>query len=138
MSKIDQDIPESMRLDKWLWCTRFYKTRSLAAAAIKSGKIKAEGSKVKAARTIKLDDQLTIQRGAFRYEITVIALAKSRGSATDAQQLYLESEQSITRRETLASQLKLDNAAKAQPKGRPNKQERRKIIRFTRRSSDLE
>lgn len=122
-----------MRLDKWLWCARFYKTRSIAASAIRAGKIKARGIKVKPARTIKLGNELEIRRGSFQYEIRVSALASIRGSATDAAQLYLESEDSVTKREALASQLKLAAASQTASQGRPSKQERRRIIRFTRR-----
>jgi len=123
-----------MRLDKWLWCARFFKTRSIAASTIRAGKIKAKGIKVKPARTIKVGDELEIRRGSFQYEIRVSALASSRSSATAAAQLYLESGDSIAKREALALQLKLAAASQPVSRGRPNKQERRKIVRFTRRS----
>lgn len=134
MSKINENTPQSMRLDKWLWCARFYKTRSIATSTIKAGKIKAKGIKVKPAQIIRVGDELEIRRGSFQYEIRVSALTRSRGSAADAVQLYLESEDSITKREALASQLKLAAASQPASKGRPSKQERRKIIRFTRRA----
>ncbi len=122
-----------MRLDKWLWCARFYKTRSLAAKAIKEGKIKINELKVKPARLIQISEKLVINQKPFRYEITVENMAKSRVSASEASHLFHESEESILKRESVASQLKLAASSQGHVNGRPNKQQRRKIIRFTRR-----
>ena len=123
-----------MRLDKWLWCARFYKTRSLASSAIKEGKIKIDGSKVKPARLVQIGDQMEIRRKPYQYEINVLNLAKSRSSASDAALLFHESQESVKKREILISQLKLASATREHSGSRPDKQQRRKIIRFTRGS----
>ncbi len=124
-----------MRLDKWLWCARFYKTRRLAATAIKTGKVKVDGVKVKPARIIKTNERLALRHRVFEYEITVRALTQYRGSATAAEQLYLESEDSKEKRQVLVSQLNMAKQSQPQTRGRPDKQERRKIIRFRRGSA---
>jgi ribosome-associated heat shock protein Hsp15 len=134
MSKNKENIHESMRLDKWLWCARFYKTRSLAASAIKEGKIRIDGSKVKPARLVQIDDKIEIRRKPYQYEINVLNLAKSRSSASDAALLFHEPSESVKKREILLSQLKLASAAQDHNGSRPDKQQRRKIIRFTRGS----
>lgn len=105
----------SLRLDKWLWAARFFKTRSLAVTAIKGGHIKtldAAGQRktVKPASEVKLGDLLEIQRGAFQYSIRINGLHDKRQSATLAQQLYAETPESVKRREEVAATLR------AQPK----------------------
>ncbi len=104
----------SVRIDKWLWASRFFKTRSLAVDAIKGGKVKlVSGSvskRVKPASDVKVGHQLEIQRGAFQYVVDVIALSDRRGSATIAQTLYEEQESSVKRRSEVSEILK------AQPK----------------------
>jgi ribosome-associated heat shock protein Hsp15 len=135
MSKNKENVKESMRLDKWLYCARFYKTRSLAASAIKEGKVKIGGIKAKASRLIQIDDEIEIRRSPYCYKITVEMLAKTRGSATDAALLFSESSESILNRETLAAQIKLTSANIGHEAARPDKKQRRKIIRFTRGST---
>lgn len=104
----------SLRIDKWLWAARFFKTRALAINAIKGGKIKLvvnDISKcVKPAMEIHIGDKLEVQRGAFQWTVEVIGINKQRGSATLAQQLYQESTESLKRRAEIAEQIK------AQPK----------------------
>ncbi len=134
MSNIDQKAPDCMRLDKWLWCARFFKTRSLATSAIKAGKIKTNGSRVKSGRMIHVGDKLSICCGPFQYDVSVSALAKSRGPVSDASRLYDESAESIRKRDALALQLELAAATRVNTQGRPGKHERRKIIRFTRQT----
>jgi ribosome-associated heat shock protein Hsp15 len=133
MLKNKQIIEESMRLDKWLWCARFYKTRNLATSAVRQGKVRIEGTKVKAARLVHAGDKIEIQANPYQYDIIVNKLAKSRGSATDAALLFHESRQSIEKRAALALQLRLSDGESKRSKGRPDKYQRRKIIRFTRR-----
>lgn len=105
---------QSLRIDKWLWAARFFKTRALAATAIKGGKIKlvsGETSKrIKPSSEIKVGNKLEIQRGAFQWVVTVLGISKHRGSATVAQTLYQELLESVERRNEVAEQLK------AQPK----------------------
>jgi len=134
--KDKQNHQISMRLDKWLWCARFYKTRRLATDAIKAGKIKAQGSKVKPSHNIKIGEVFVIRRGPYTFEITVLGLANHRGAASEAMLLYQENEESLKKREQLAQQLKANNALMPHNSGRPTKLERRRIIRFTRKTSE--
>ena len=120
------DITEKLRIDKWLWAARFYKTRSLAADAVEAGRVMVNEVRVKPAKTIAVGDQLDIRLGQARFEVEVLALSGKRGSAPIAQQLYRESDESRERREVIAAQLKL------QPeffvtRGRPTKRDRREI-----------
>lgn len=106
----------SVRLDKWLWATRFYKTRQLAIAAIKTGKISVQNVRGKAASPVKIGFTITIKRGIYQQTVTVLKLIEQRGSATIAQQCYKETEESIKDREETKQQLA------HQPKLVPSKQ----------------
>lgn len=123
----------TMRLDKWLWCARFFKTRALAADAVKTGKVLVDGIRPKPAKTISPGMRLKIHRGPYEYCLTIEALAAQRQSAADAASLYHETADSIAVRETLARQLKTEAALQPRPKGRPTKRERRELVRFNRR-----
>lgn len=118
------------RLDKWLWAARFYKTRHLAAEAINGGHVHHNGHRVKPSRVIQVADELTIHKPPFTFEITVAGLSVRRGPAKEAQLLYIESDESIQKRETLAEQRKLDAAQFPHAERRPDKRDRRRIIRF--------
>lgn len=122
----------SQRLDKWLWVARFFKTRSLAAAAVNGGKVHLNGDRAKPSRNVKVDDQLEITRGQFEFRITVNALNKQRRPAVEAQQLYTEDEQSVIKRKELALSLKMLNANTPHSEKRPSKKQRRQIVRFKR------
>jgi len=122
----------SIRLDKWLWCARFYKTRALAAAAVKGHKVNVNRQPIKAAKTIKVGDKLEIRKTPFQWTITVEKLISNRVSATQAASLYEEDADSITTRESLSKQIKADAASFPRTIGRPTKRDRREIIRFTR------
>ena len=121
-----------IRLDKWLWAARFYRTRTLAKQAIESGRVHYGGSRVKTSKEIAVGDELTIRQGSATAmtEKTVIveALTAQRGNATVAQVLYSETEESEVRRAYYAEQRKLANLAR--PDNKPNKKERRDIQRF--------
>ena len=130
MSNKDDKSSDSMRLDKWLWCARFYKTRGLASDAIKTGKVKINGERIKPARNIKIGEVVAIRRGPYNFEITILSLSKTRLSADKAAQLYQEHEQSITNREMTAQQLNASNAMFPPSKGRPTKRERRDLNKF--------
>lgn len=122
---------DKLRIDKWLWAARFFKTRALAADAVETGRVQVNEVRVKPAKTITVGDVLDIRVGQYRFEIEVLALSAKRGSAPEAQKLYRESEASRIQRETLAAQLK----AQPQPftlKGRPTKRDRRVIEKFAR------
>ena len=119
-----------VRLDKWLWAARFFKTRSLATEAINGGKVHVNGERVKPSRKVNLGDELTIRQGFVEKIVIVTGLNEKRGSATMAAELYSETEASIAKREAEAEQRRLLAAATPQPEHRPNKKQRRQIHRF--------
>lgn len=121
---------ENVRLDKWLWAARFFKTRALAAGAVSSGKVHSGGQSMKPSRGVKIDDCLEIRRGYECFEIVVTALSERRGSATMAQLLYRETASSVARRNSEAEKRKLAMMARPQSEGRPDKKQRRQIRRF--------
>ena len=123
-----QNNVESMRVDKWLWAARFFKTRSISKAAIEGGKVHHNSERVKVSKEIRVGMELTIQQGFDRKTIVIKALSAIRGAALIAQQLYAETEVSIARRELLATQRKLHNLAR--PEHRPSKKDRRQISKF--------
>ena len=123
--------PDKMRLDKWLWAARFFKTRSLASQAIEHGRVKLNGERVKPAREVRPADRLDLHIGDFDWTITVHALAMQRGPAPVAQALYEEDPASHARRQALVSERKLAASPAAAIKGRPTKRDRRQIHRFT-------
>lgn len=123
-----EDSP--MRIDKWLWAARFFKTRSLAAAAVAGGKVKVNGERVKAAKAVRPDDELSIRVGIYEYVVRVRGLSGRRGPAPEAALLYEESVQSKVAREKLAAQLSAERIYDSHEKGRPTKRARRQIIRF--------
>lgn len=119
---------EKYRIDKWLWAARFFKTRSLATAAIECGKVLVNDARIKPARAVAPGDMLDIRIGPLQFVVEVLALSNKRGSATEAQKLYRETDASRQRRLAIAALLK------EQPpfhfKGRPTKRDRRDIERF--------
>ncbi len=122
---------KNTRIDKWLWAARFYKTRQLAVKAIKNGQIHLNGQRIKPAANIKQDDTLAIKKGPYEVEIEVINISEQRGSATIAQTLYQETEQSVVKRQKLKEQLA------AQPKvinekRKPDKRGVRDSLKFKR------
>ena len=123
-------MDSSVRLDKWLWAARFFKTRSIAREAVSGGKVHLNGNRAKPGRTLNTGDELRIQRGEDEYTITIIELTVRRGPATIARTLYEESEENRTRREQLAEERKLEHQKSAARVRRPDKRERRKIVRF--------
>ena len=122
---------DKVRIDKWLWAARFFKTRALASEAVNGGKVHLEGQRIKAARAVKLGDRYEIQRGYERLQVTVLALSDRRGSATVAQTLYQETEASIQRREKESEQRRMARLQRPVLDHRPSKKERRKIRDFT-------
>jgi ribosome-associated heat shock protein Hsp15 len=119
-----------MRLDKWLWAARFYKTRSIATDAVDGGKIKLNGASVKPAREIKVGDRLVLRVGEENWEVIVQALNEQRRPAPEARHLYKETEESIRNRAQAAELRKLAPTPASDHKGRPTKRDRRQIIRF--------
>lgn len=124
-----KDDTNKLRIDKWLWAARFYKTRSLAADAVESGKVLVNEVRAKPAKAIAAGDRLDIRIGQYQFLLEVLTLSSKRGPAPEAQKLYRESDASRERRAALAAQLK------SQPqlfsfRGRPTKRDRRLIERF--------
>jgi len=119
-----------MRLDKWLWAARFFKTRTLATDAINGGKVQVNGARIKAARELKVDERLDISNGEVRWEITVKALSDKRGPASEARLLYEETEASAKNREAQRDNRKLQADPAADLHGRPTKRDRRQLNRY--------
>lgn len=119
-----------VRLDKWLWAARFFKTRSLAQEAITGGKVHVNGERVKPARTVTVGDTLEITKGVEHLLVIIEQLSQKRGPAKLAQSLYTETEASREKRELFAEQRKLLNQAIPRPAKRPDKKQRRHLIRF--------
>ena len=122
------DEHDKLRIDKWLWAARFFKTRSLAVEAVESGKVTMNDVRLKPAKAIGVGDHLVIRLGQYNFEIEILGLSNRRGPAPEAQKLYRESDASKARRAEIAANLK----ALPQPtfKGRPTKRDRRDIERF--------
>jgi ribosome-associated heat shock protein Hsp15 len=119
-----------MRLDKWLWAARFFKTRSLAQAAVNGGKVKLEDERVKPAKEIAPGARLAIRIGEFEWDVTVTGLAEHRGPAQKARQLYEEAEDSRARRAAQVADRRAQASVWGERKGRPTKRERRQIERW--------
>jgi len=125
--KVVKETPSTVRIDLWLWAARFYKTRALAKQAIETGKIEIEGQPVKASRQIKIQDQLHITRSNELFVITVIGISEKRGSASVAQILYVESDESRLKRDAERERRKMENAGYKAPPTKPDKRARRLI-----------
>ena len=121
---------EKLRLDKWLWAARFFKTRSLAKAAIEGGKVHLGGQRVKVSREIATGDILQVLQGWDERVIEVLALSDQRRGAAEAQQLYAETDASIAKREAESAARKAAGGMIDRPAHRPNKKQRRQIHRF--------
>jgi ribosome-associated heat shock protein Hsp15 len=122
-----EEAAERVRLDKWLWAARFFKTRALAADAIAGGKVEVNESDVKRARPVSLGDVVRIRLGPYEHVVVVKALSARRGPAAEAALLYEETAESRERRERVAWQLKHASALFHHEKGRPTKRDRREI-----------
>jgi len=125
---------EKVRIDKWLWAARFFKTRSMAAQAVSGGKVHLNGARIKPARIIQKGDELRIRRGEVEFVIIVQDITDKRGPAREAQFLYEETEASIRLREETREQKRLEAAGRMYgPVKRPDKRARRQIRSFTRK-----
>ena len=123
-------MPEGVRLDKWLWAARFFRTRSLARAAIEGGKVWYEGARPKVSKEVQIGATLRVRQGFDEKTVRVLALSVERRGAPEASLLYEESTESIAARETLAAQRRDERAGLQEPAGRPDKRDRRLIHRF--------
>lgn len=128
----EEGVGEEIRLDKWLWAARFFKTRSLAATVVSGGKVHVNGARTKPARAVRIGDEVKIRRGPYEWIVIVRGLEKHRGPASEAQQQYEETEASKTAREALTMELRAQGFHGPHPEGRPSKKERREILRFRR------
>ena len=127
---------EALRLDKWLWAARFFKTRARAKAAIIGGKVQVNGIRAKAAKDLKLGDTLVIRRGDTEQIVEVAALDKRRKSATEAGVLYQETEDSIHKRETERARNRMERAGLIVPQSKPTKRGRREIKKLKTEAAD--
>lgn len=123
---------ESIRIDRWLWAARFFKTRNLAKTAIDGGKVHMDGQRVKPSKEIVLGQKIVLKQGWDEKEVVVLGLSDKRGPAPVAQTLYEETEESLLKREKASMERKLAGAAVARPQTKPNSKQRRHIHRFKR------
>ena len=124
-----QESPGRVRLDKWLWAARFYKTRGLSAEAIDAGRIEVNGERAKRARLVQTGDRIKIRIGPYEHVIQVLGVSEVRGSAPIAQALYEEEADSRKAREAMAAHVRAMNASTGYDTGRPTKKDRRDIKR---------
>jgi ribosome-associated heat shock protein Hsp15 len=122
-------MTDTVRIDKWLWAARFFKTRALATDAADRGKIRVNGERIKPSRSVRIGDTLHIDNGSIEWEIRVLALSEMRGPAAVAQTLYAETEQSIAARQGEAARRKFFREPGTSIKGRPTKRDRRRLDR---------
>jgi ribosome-associated heat shock protein Hsp15 len=120
----------SVRMDKWLWAARFFKTRALAARACQLGRIQSNGQPVKAAREVRIGDMLRVTNDGGDFEVEVVLLSEVRGPASIAQTLYRETEASRELRVKVTTERKAMKQVEGLPAGRPSKRDRRKITQF--------
>jgi len=119
-----------VRIDKWLWAARFFKTRSLAKKMVEQGKIKIDGQKCKPSRNVAIGNQVSIKKGSQLWDVMVLDVADKRGSATIAQTLYEETDESVKNRESANLLSKMEYHSTPKPDKRPTKKQRRDIKSF--------
>ncbi len=119
-----------VRLDKWLWAARFYKTRSIAKAMIEGGKVHYNGQRAKTSKIVEVGAMIKLRQGSDEKEVLVLALSDQRRGAPEAQLLYQETEKSIKLREAIAFARKANALSMPHPDRRPNKKERRELVKF--------
>ena len=129
---MDPDTPERVRLDKWLWAARFFKTRGLAAEAIDGGKVEVNSVRAKRAKMVHVGDEVRVRQSPFEHVVLVRGVSERRGPASVAATLYEETTDSKAKREALATQMRSMPAADWDS-GRPTKRDRRDIERFRKR-----
>lgn len=127
---------DRVRIDKWLWAARFFKTRSLATEAISRNQVRVDGQRIKPSRLVLVGDVIQVEKTPYVFEVCVLALNDQRRPAVEAATLYRESEESVTARKELSERLRSDRMARIglAGDGRPSKKQRRQIIRFQNQS----
>ena len=133
---MSSDNQIKIRLDKWLWAARFYKTRSLAAYAVETGKVEVNGERAKRAKQLQVGDSLRIRLGPYHHIVTVRALSERRGPASVAATLYEESAEGRRAREAMQLQVKVAQSVPGYERGRPTKKDRREIEKLRRRGEE--
>jgi len=128
-----EDRLEAVRLDKWLWAARFFKTRSLAAQAVVGGRVQVNGRRAKRASSLHVGDRVRVRKGPYEFQMTVVRLSERRGPAKEAVTLYEETPESIMARLSLSKQRKAAPTFSFREKGRPSKKERRQLERLKNR-----
>jgi len=137
MTDPESGSPERIRIDKWLWAARMFKTRALAADAVRVGRIELNGNRTKPSKPIGVGDRLTVRKNPFVFHIEVHEVSARRRPATEAQSMYRETQSSFDARQLMIERLRAESAAQSDvSKGRPTKRDRRRIVRFQRQSSN--
>ena len=126
------DNARGVRIDKWLWATRFFKTRSLAQTAVSGGKVRLKDERVKVAKEVKVGDTLSVRIGEYEWVVVVTALFEKRGSAEIARTLYEETADSIAKRLAQIAERRAEVSVWGERKGRPTKRERREVEKWQR------
>ena len=134
ITMVDNILMDSIRIDKWLWAARFFKTRALASKACDLGRILFNGHEAKPSRELRVGDKLDVKNEGGDFQIEVLALSQMRGPASVAQALYHETESSIAARAKVAAERKAMQQYAPLPEHRPSKRDRRRIIQFRGRS----
>lgn len=119
-----------LRIDKWLWAARFYKTRSLAAAAVEAGQVRVNGERVKPSRAVHVGERVNVRKAGFGWDVEVLAVNERRGSATEAAKLYFEPDESRRARDQELAKRRAAAASDPRADGRPTKRQRRKLEDF--------
>ena len=126
----ENKVENEVRLDKWLWAARFYKTRSIAKAMIEGGKVHYNGQRAKVSKNVEVGAMIKLRQGNEEKEVEVLALSDQRRGAPEAQLLYQETEKSVKQREVIAFARKANALSMPHPDRRPNKKERRELVKF--------
>lgn len=127
---------EGIRLDKWLWAARFYKTRAVAREMIEGGKVHYNGQRSKPSKTVELNATLTLRQGNDERTVTILAITEQRRPAAQATQLYEETRESVEKREKMAQARKMNALTMPHPDRRPDKKERRDLMKFKHGGND--
>ncbi len=128
--KKGREVVTEVRVDKWLWAARFYKTRTLAKTMIEGGKVHYNGQRIKSSKVVEIGAIMKLRQGNDEKEIEVLEISDQRKGAPEAQKLYQETSESIEKREKLALARKANALSMPHPDRRPNKKERRDLIKF--------
>ena len=128
-------MADAVRIDKWLWAARFFRTRSLAAQAVDNGKVEIDGIRPKPSRSVRVGDMVLVRKGPYEYEVEVLGISGKRGPAKVAAELFQETEASVAKRAEVAESLKVERAAAVsfEGRGRPTKKDRRELMKLVRK-----